>query len=470
VIAKEVRAVLPAWLACAAVMIAAQQAGRGYDWLAAPAYFIGSAAIGALAVGHEYIHGTMAAQLMLPVSRSRIWAAKLTVAAGMLSALALLAVWTLKVSPVLAPDIYWLSAAAGLFVATWLTLLSGSALAGTVFTLSGAGLLMIALQAIGIRLYGYTAEVDAFRLTFMTRVIVALSACGAGLGWRRFVTLEAPDERRAHVQFTPRTRSARQHMTRRHPMVALIAKELRLQQLPFVLTGIYVLGFSVIALSIGSIERETVIPLTLLYSALQSILIGALPGAEERQLGTHDAQLLLPVAASRQWLVKSGTAITLTLLLGIGVPALMTALPLSPIRLALGPLGLFTPRAVTTLLAFTAFSLYVSSVATNALRALLIAIPAMVAVVLFVGRVSLAVRMRIPVVLEHGERGLRTIHRSNHVAAFILLACVVALVLRFALDNQRWSRPPVGRMAIHVLSIAGAIVAAFSAAAMLGAL
>ena len=53
----------------------------------------------------------------------------------------------------------------------------------------------------------------------------------------------------------------------------------------------------------------------ILYGALLAVLIGSLASAEERQNGTLEWQLLLPMAAWKQWAVKVGTVLVLTALL-----------------------------------------------------------------------------------------------------------------------------------------------------------
>src|SRR5206468_1469267 len=60
---------------------------------------------------------------------------------------------------------------------------------------------------------------------------------------------------------------------------------------------------------------------TLLYVGLLSIVIGSVASAEERQLGTAEWQVLMPVAAWKQWAVKVGVALGLAMLLAGLLPA-----------------------------------------------------------------------------------------------------------------------------------------------------
>ena len=63
--------------------------------------------------------------------------------------------------------------------------------------------------------------------------------------------------------------------------------------------------------------------LTGLYGGIVTVLIGSLASAEERDFGTLESQLLLPIASSTQWAVKVGVTLGLALLFAVGVPALI---------------------------------------------------------------------------------------------------------------------------------------------------
>jgi hypothetical protein len=100
------------------------------------------------------------------------------------------------------------------------------------------------------------------------------------------------------------------------------------------------------------------------YGLLLAILAGALSSAEERQHGTLEWQLLLPMSARRQWLVKVGVTLMVAVLVG-------SVLPFAVLH---GDLVLPHWSSVLFVLALTATSIYVSSVVTGGVRALVIAI------------------------------------------------------------------------------------------------
>ena len=83
---KEVRALALPWLACLACMVvpAAIDAPRFLGGIAMPAFFFGTAALGALSIGHEYTGRTLSLLLSLPARRERLLAVKLSVLAATL--------------------------------------------------------------------------------------------------------------------------------------------------------------------------------------------------------------------------------------------------------------------------------------------------------------------------------------------------------------------------------------------------
>jgi hypothetical protein len=107
------------------------------------------------------------------------------------------------------------------------------------------------------------------------------------------------------------------------------------------------------------------------------LLAGSLASAEERQLGTLGWQVLLPIAAWRQWAVKAAVVLVLSLGLAIGVPAILYALFAS----GPGPVRLGWPPAAA-IAAVTAVSLYTSSLSSNGVRALARVAPAIGGVLL----------------------------------------------------------------------------------------
>jgi hypothetical protein len=188
-IAKELRALLPLFAASVATMVLASRLGREFVPMAVPAFLLGSAALGAWSIGHEYSHRTLGALLTLPVPRARIWTTKLAVTAPMLVALALVALWVFSGASqqsgvAVGMATYFLPTIAALCITPWLTMASRSAVGGALFTTSIAAIFVIAGDWIGIRKYGYTRDVDAFRMQFLWWTMAHVLAT-AGHRWRR---------------------------------------------------------------------------------------------------------------------------------------------------------------------------------------------------------------------------------------------------------------------------------------------
>jgi ABC-type transport system involved in multi-copper enzyme maturation permease subunit len=120
------------------------------------------------------------------------------------------------------------------------------------------------------------------------------------------------------------------------------------------------------------IAATVVSVMTAFYSLVLPAVIGSLACAEERHFGTLDAQLLLPVRSSTQWIVKSATALglslTLALLLPLALARLFGGAAVNPMA---GPANRLTAESVVVILGVTAISLYVSTLARSGLRALM---------------------------------------------------------------------------------------------------
>ena len=73
------------------------------------------------------------------------------------------------------------------------------------------------------------------------------------------------------------------------------------------------------------------------------------------------------MASWKQWIVKAGTAIGLAMLLAVALPALLLSVSGGAIRI--------NAWYACVILLLTAVSLYVSSLSTSGLRALLVSLP-----------------------------------------------------------------------------------------------
>ncbi len=382
-ITKEIGALSLGFLASVVAMVAAI-VFRRYNGLVIAAYFLGAAALGALSIGHEYSHRTVSLLLSQPARRQRLLLVKLGVLAAMLLALGQVA--GVAFPHVLAPSqrlaFALLPMLGGLFVAPWLTMVCRSPIAGTVFTIAVPGVLVTVSQRLYVVAYGREPSTD-FEMAVLWRGMLVLCAIGAVMSWRMFMRLEAIDGRGPDVRLPQWLRvrftaSEIVSVTKQHRIWLLVRKEIHLQQMAPVVAGLYLVGWLTLVRPRVHDVDDAFNVLTVFYGAMLSMLIGSLASADERQLGTLEWQLLLPVAAWKQWAVKVGTVLALALLLAFGVPAMLAfANP------ALDMGRFVRPEPAAAVAVLTIGSLYVSSLNTSGLRALLVSLPAIVVAVLF---------------------------------------------------------------------------------------
>ncbi len=441
-VAKEVREIFPYWLVSAAVSALWLAGGGGSldEGMAFVSFLVGelaTMAMGAAMFGHEFTHRTVSLMLVQPVARRELWQRKMAVLGAAMGVPLLLrlagpilhgnALTTLSFAGLMSVS----AILYGLTVAPWLTLVSRSVLAGTVFT---ACLPVITYQATSVAValaYGLDvsnasampATLSVFALLTVLQWIVApflgyrafrrLQATDSPgtvirlprllrrtqataiqwlaaplLGYRAFLRMRAMESRGTAIRL-PRLlrRTQAPTATVRRPGGAwakLIGKELRLLAPAYVVAGLYVLvcGADIAirlhwpAASRGEYGSDLVRISSVIFGIIISLLAGCLACAEERHLGTLPWQLVQPVAAWRQWLVKAGVALAVSLVLGLGLPVLMFNAERAffwtkPIDYP----ALVIALVVLNVVLLTLLGLYVSSVANSTIQAMLWATP-----------------------------------------------------------------------------------------------
>lgn len=468
-IAKEIRVLLPAWAAAVAAMVACSLIRDLYAF-GIPAYFIGAATLGAMSMGHEFSHRTVSLMLTLPVSRRRILLTKLVVLGAGLLLLALIAARVLpywREATVFRATTLWLPFFAGLFITPYLTTITRSPVGGAVFTMGIAGLLTIAGDWLGVETYGYTREVDAFRIAFVWQAELLLCVASAILMARTFKRLQVLDGPGPAVDFAPSPATASTSLTRRSVTWLLLEKELRLQQMAFAIAAIYAVLYVITVVRTRAYfsTNDAAFIESLLYAGILAVVIGAVASAEERDLRTLDSQLLLPVRTSTQWMVKLSVVLGLTFLLGIVLPTVLASV-FPPERIVWAR-NLQSFRAVSTILglmAIATLSLYVSTLCSSGLWALLVSFPAafgVAALVLWSGAIVEAVL--------HSLDG-RPDWSTVRWATAIMTVSVIVVVTRLAFTNHRSADRSPTRTLGQVAIAAGSVIAATGVVAIVGAL
>ncbi len=496
---KEVRALLP-WtvgVAIGSAAIATMANGhagspdyRELQMLFMMAYALGVLAVGALSVGQEVTHGTLAALLAQPLDRLRILRLKLGVLAVALAGLGLIA--NAMFPEGYLPDdgvrrlIVWGPVAAGIGLAPLLTVLTRRPLGGVVFSLTIPGFVLM----IATRLYPLHLGSQAWSITWYGTLI--LSAVSLAALFVHFPNLEVAGDGRSHAgpSAAPMMSDAAvtYSPTNRRPWIwLLVKKELRLQQMTFAVSGLYVLAAvasMILAAKNAPYLYPTFGPLSIIHAYCIPVLAGAVASAEERHLGTLAGQLLQPRDMRVQWAVKTVVTIGIALLLTFGLPALLMAIH----RPADGTFRVETDLMLGVGL-LCAAAMWVSSLSGNALWALLGTVPIIGLAGMLGGAAFQFLRIRTGNWFSHHWDQLRWrlleqaqeaanhprewlkpfwqaslgMQSSLHLIEVSLIVGFGVLVLSFAARNHRTLDRNVGRIAWQVL-----IAAVFAAAATTG--
>lgn len=298
--------------------------------------------------------------------------------------------------------------------------------------------------------------------------MLALCAIGAVMGWRTFDRLETTGGG-GDARWAASTRrdasAARATLVRRSPIWLLVAKELRLQQITFVVAAMFVgfYLFIVLRRAPGADRSEAVVVITAINIVVTSLIVGSLASAEERHLGTLDWQLLLPMSAARQWAVKVISAVTLMLLLTALLPmALVWLLPPGPREPSHWTMHV-PPLSIVLGLVCLTTSLYVSSLVSSGLRALVTAVPALFAAITFTRLIGTP--------SQPPWRMVAGMSSNDRLAVLlVVLSGLLAVVAWFALMNHRTADRGWRRLAIQVGCIAAGLAVTEAAAQALGLL
>ena len=468
-IAKELRALAPVWGVAAIAVIACGLVRDLYPF-GIPAYFVGAGTLGAMSMGHEYSHRTLSTLLTLPVSRRRILLTKLVVLAAFLSLLAIMAALVLpfwREALTFRATVLWLPFFTALFMTPYLTTITRSPVGGAVFTMGIAGMLLIVGDWLGVARYGYTREVDAFRVAFVWRAEIMLCAASAVLMYGTFTRLQTQEGSGPALDLSPRRASTSLSLTRRSVTRLLVEKELGLQQLAFAVAALYfgLYLVTVVRTRSQSFHSEAIFIVSMLYGGVVAVIIGAVASAEERHLNTLDAQLLLPARTSQQWAIKLAVVLGLTFVLGILWPALLASIfPPERLDWTRAILSSRSVGPVLGLMAVTTVSLYVSTLCSSGLWAVLLSVPASFAVLTFV--------LKLRAIMEGVLYSLPGRADATIVgwALALMTMAVMALVLRLALENHRSADRRGSRVAGQVAIAAGSMVAATAIVVIVGAL
>jgi len=345
-------------------------------------------------------------------------------------------------------DAPFLSLLCGLVAAPWLTMVCRGPLAGILFASSIAALAHIAAEVALVLRYGSIDDRGAHQAAFRAAVLITGLAgstlIAAIAGFRLFMRLEAVSGPASIVELDrwwPARPSAAAlspaRSTRRHPLWLLTLKELRLQQLTLVVTPMFAVGWGALIMLWRSDPdaRDILNAVGFVYYGSLAVLVGSLASAEERQLGTHEWQTLLPIATWQQWSVKLAIVLSLALTVSVGVPTLLASGAVGVRAWHLGVIALLTVG-----------SLYISSLCRSGLHALAWSVPVLAVALLVLGS-------RLGPMLF-----------TNQLLLAGALTAAGAAAAWFGFENHRTTKPAVRRVSWQALVIAaGPLVAAIIA-------
>jgi ABC-type transport system involved in multi-copper enzyme maturation permease subunit len=450
---KEARALSTTWALAAAALIAMSWWGArpGFE-LGLAAYIAGAVFLGAESVGQEYTNRTLPLLLSQPIDRRRIYLQKVGVLIVMLLLLAAVQ-WAMRGDEwqQLAEDrqtaAWLLPVIGGALIAPWLTMITRSTLGGAALTCFSAGIAWMVLLAVPIVRFGSGAdEAGAIALGYMPRVIVLFSVIAAVLGWRTFTALEAIDGEVAVIAL-PRWIAPGEGRRGYRPWRAMLSKELHLQQLTFGITIQYFVVWGTIGWLLHLVPAWRDFPLhavTTVYCMILPVVIGAIASAEERHHGMLQGQLLQPIPHWQQWIAKAGVTFSLALIFGVGLPVLLAAVAgdEGTTRMA----GLL----ITTSILLTAMGLYLSSLSTSAVRALVALLPVGAAFMLFVQTVFAFMPPGQPL--------------PSLPSWSVFVALISAVLVGLAFINHRSTERRPSRIAAQALSLAVVVLIGLIAA------
>lgn len=487
---KETRALLPTGVAFGlALALPALRTGGLPSSLTMLLFSVGAIALGAQSIGHEYTHHTLALLLSQPADRRRVYVMKTAVLMALVLALALVAEFALLsngtvgvgAAPRHQQALLAAAALSAVSLGPWLSMLCRGTLPGMVFTMAIPGLLALAGEIAGTAQYGFRnhAAVESLRVAVLWWGLSITCIVATVAGWRLFMRLEAIEEHQPMQMsrwWAPagEVAAAPAHLRTQHPVWLLVGKEVRLQQMTFVVVGLYTLAWTILSLLEPLAPEFPRIPLpalALLYLGLLAILVGSLASAEERHLGTLPWQTLLPMAAWQQWMVKASATIGLVVLFGIVLPLVLNWLHPADENWRLARWR----EPLMAVLVLTAGGLYVSSLCTSGVQAMAISLPLLVGSAMYAATLgtflwSAAYRMFYEATLHASPAGRlqwigasQAVRWSSEAMPIVAGVALTVLLLRFAFVNhrtaERSTRRIVGQASVlfAVLTVAVAI-------------
>ena len=395
---KEARALFYPWCA---MMIACtfplfSQPGALLNLLFLMTLFIGIPLLACLSFGNEFRHKTMELLVSQPVSRLKIWREKWVVAATAIMTISLVAFLCNR------PPLNF-SRTEDLNYLMFLVITTCSAAFWTLFAKSTLGGLMLNIATViplGLAKFGFedwNASAGHFRSTgviiVLTAATLAYSAAMLWLGrWLLIRQQSGPGFAGVDIMVAipilmPGGLASVFRSRVQQPILNLLRKELQMLRPLFLLSTLYVLGWSAIAIasphiSVTGGRRYAMLVLLVIgsssYPVVAMFLAASLPLSEERAYGTQLWHLTLPLSMKRQWLIRGGTGLLIGLFCGFGITSALTYMArlfLAPVVVR-GVAEMGIPMTLPILVAFFVFLFWCAVIARDMARTALLVVVA----------------------------------------------------------------------------------------------
>ena len=337
---KEIRLLLPAWIAAMLLVMAPILLGRLIDendpigvtnMLTAFGVAIGCVILGLAGMGREISSHTFSLLLAQPRPRAEYWRAKLGVLLASLIPLALfLSLMNLQFVPQGdrwdMAGFWFITACVAVTGGLWTTLLFRQIVAA--FWIS---------VVLPFAILATTLQVDDERVRTILTIVLMLAYSVAGYCFAHWQFRHAQDTAwtggdvslPSIAHWLPWKRTATAIQTS-HPYRALLGKEFQFQQVNFLLGGLLVLVQVVVLLLQKFADRTEPSVLEMIAEnfwgiwILMPLLVGCGSVAEERKLGTLEPQLCLPVSRAWQFAIKALVTLVCGIILGALVPVALS--------------------------------------------------------------------------------------------------------------------------------------------------
>jgi hypothetical protein len=461
---KETRALLPMFAGTLPLIVVLQLMEP--TGIGAVAFAAACIVMAGSIFGTEFQHRTVTLLLSQPVARSAIWREKMLVlGAGIMASLAALLICVAVSAPhVDGQDLMVLMLAplCAFCGAPYWTLLMRHGIVGMVMAVGAPSSILAAYALVTLR---FGEDKPAVLVSGVVGLLLIYCAVVYWRGYVAFKRLEAVDLPARElglpasleaILVAPLTKASARF---RGPFATLLKKEFRMQQISFLVAGVFVLiAVTGLCLAPRYLEAATGILLgdIATYVLVLPLIVGAVSVAEEKGWGVAEWHLTLPPSSLNQWSIKMLAVLATSLVLGFLLPCAVI-LVVDPVLNKSGARGPMPPLLslvcwALAQLSVTSVAVYGASIARTTLQAMLSAIAMLTtgagAVALAIYSIHHVARVPVPWIGHSpATEGLMLFYLAS------ALLCVLCMCQWFAWVNYRRSSVMMVRLIAQITGI-----------------